>query len=72
MSQGGSLAASPSTLWRPPKFLVEKALQEKRNEREAPMEKLEVNDVEFKDDHMEVVRLVRNPHQLSRSRVNPF
>ena len=61
MLQGGSSAASPSALWRPLEFLVEEVVQEE----------LEVKDVEFEEDHMEVVRLVMNPYQLSGSGVNP-
>ena len=61
MLQGGSFVTSPLALWRPPKSLVEKAVQDK----------LEVKDVEFKEGRMEVVWLVVNPHQLSRSWVSP-
>ena len=34
--------------------------------------KLEVKDMEFKEDCMEVVRLVVNHHQLSSSGVHPY
>ena len=60
----------PFALWRPLELLVEEA--EELVEWENVMEKLEVEDVEFEEDRMEVVRLVVNHHQLSRSGVNPY
>ena len=71
MSQGGSSIASPSAPWEPSEFLVEEAVQKEQDEWEATMERSEVKDVEFEEDHIEVVWLVKNPHQLSRSGVNP-
>ena len=63
MLQGDSPSASPFALWRPPELLVEEAVQEKQDEWKASME--------FEEDHMDVVRLVVNPHQLSGSEANP-
>ena len=54
-------------LWRPLEFLVEEA--EELDEWETAMVKLEVEDVEFEEDHVEVVWLVVNHHQLSSSGV---
>ena len=45
MLRGGSPAASPFSLWRPLELLVEETMQEE----------LEVKDVEFEEDRMEVV-----------------
>ena len=42
-------------------------MQEELDQQEAAMEKSEVEDVEFEEDRMEVVLLVVNPHQFSRS-----
>ena len=39
--------------------------------RETAMEKFEVKDVEFEEDHLEVVRLIVNPHYLHSSGVDP-
>ena len=55
MLQGGSSAASPSALWRPLEFLVKEPVKEELDEWEATLEKLKVKDVEFEEDHMEVV-----------------
>ena len=57
--------ALPFVLWRPPEFLVER--EEELAEWETTMVKLEVKDVEFEEDRVEVVRLVVNCHQLSSS-----
>ena len=47
-------------------------MQEELDEREAAMEKLVVEDVEFEEDRMEVFQLVVNPHQFSMSWVSTF
>ena len=72
MLQGGLSVASLSALWRPLEFLVEEAVQEELDGWEATIEKLEVKDVKFEEDHMEVVRLLMNPHKLLGSGVNPY
>ena len=46
MLRGGSPAASPFSLWRPLELLVEETMQEE----------LEVKEMEFEEDRMEVVR----------------
>ena len=69
MTQGDSPMALPFALWRPPEFVVE---EEELVEWETSTVKLEVEDVEFEDDRMEVVRFVVNHHQLSSSGVDPY
>ena len=59
MTRRDSLIIILFAIWRPPEFLVEAV--EQLAERETVMEKFEVKDVEFEEDHMEVVRLAVNP-----------
>ena len=56
----GYLTSLPFVVWRAPEFLVERA-EEWGAERETVMVKFEVKDVEFEEDHVEVVRLAVNP-----------
>ena len=70
MTQGDSLMALPSNLGRPPEFLIGGV--EELVERETAMTELKVKDVEFKEDRVEVVRLVVNPHQIHSNRVDPY
>ena len=60
----------PFTLRRPPEFPVKGV--EELAEWKTMMEKLEVKDVEFEEDRVEVVRLVVNPHQIHSSGVDPY
>ena len=53
MTRGDSPMAQPFALQRPPKFLVEWA--EELAKREITMAELEVKDVEFEEDRVEVV-----------------
>ena len=69
MMQGNSPTILLFSLWKPFELLVEEA--EELVRWETTMEKLEVKDMEFEKDRIEVVRLVVNHHQLSRSGVDP-
>ena len=60
MIRGGLLVTFPSALGRPPEFMAEEATEFIRWK--TTMEKFKVYDVEFEEDHLEVVRLTANPH----------
>ena len=70
MTRGYSPMAPSFVLWRPPEFLVEGA--EELAEQETTMIELEIKDVEFEEDHVEVVWWVVNPHQIHNSGVDPY
>ena len=59
MTWGSSLVILPFVVLRPPELLVEGV--EELVEWEIMMEKFEVKDVEFEENHVEVVRLAVNP-----------
>ena len=70
MTRGDSPMALSFALWRLPESLVERV--EELAEWETAMEELEVKDVEFEEDRVEVVQLVVNHHQLPSNGVDPY
>ena len=72
MTRGGVLTILPFDVWRPSEFLVEKAEELPELALRGAMKvKFGVEDVEFEEDHVEVVWLAMNPPQIHGSRVDP-
>ena len=70
MTWGDSSTTLSFALWRPLDFFIEGV--EELVEWEAVVAELEVKDVEFDEDRVEVVQFAVNLHQLQSSGVDPY